>query len=176
MNRAIVYGAVTAILAGVLAAASAVSQRVFIEITGDRSDVAVIVTTLVVATLYAPVRTRVEDAVDRYFKYEQRRFGRYRAEIEQLADLVDPRRAAARLARETVAETGARGAAVVDASSSVIASSGDWPVDVVARLAIDGPSPLSAILVGPRPDGRALDHQALDDLAVVAATLGSVLR
>lgn len=176
VNRAIMYGSLTAILAGALAAASAVSQRLFMELTGDRSDIAVILTTLVVATLYSPVRVRVEDVVDRYFKYEQRQFGKYRAELEQLATLLDPTRAAARLAKEAAVETGARGAAVVDGSGVVVASYGQWPLDIVARVPIAGNSTLREVLVGPKRDGRRVEQRSIDALAAVTDAFGAVVQ
>ena len=54
INRTLVYGSLTAILAGVFTAAIGLAQRVFVAATGETSDAAIVLTTLVVATLYAP--------------------------------------------------------------------------------------------------------------------------
>lgn len=64
VNRAIVYGTVSALLAGIFAALSTGSQRVILAITGDRSDVALVVSALVVATGFVPLRRRVQRAAD----------------------------------------------------------------------------------------------------------------
>src|SRR5205814_9035502 len=56
INRTLVYGSLTAILAGVFTAAVGLAQRVFVATTGQSSDAALVLTTLVVATLYAPLR------------------------------------------------------------------------------------------------------------------------
>jgi len=68
VNRALVYGALTAILAGVFAAATALSQRLFIAVAGQSSDAAIVLTTLVVVAINAPVRKRFDAVVDLYFK------------------------------------------------------------------------------------------------------------
>jgi hypothetical protein len=125
VNRALVYGAVTAILAGVFAGVTVLTQRIFVALTGQRSDAAIVLTTLAVATLYAPVRKRVESIVDRYFKYDQRLFGAYRDELRRTLDVLALDRAAHRLAREAIAETGAVGVAVVGTDGLVLASIGE---------------------------------------------------
>jgi hypothetical protein len=169
VNRALVYGAVTAILAGVFAAATALSQRVFIALTGESSDASVVLTTLAVATAYTPVRTRVESFVDRYFKYEQRRYGAYRDELNRLLGLVDPVHAARRLATEAAAETRAVGVAVTDADGRVLASAGQWPTDSATTVPIRARSaPVGSIILGPRRDGEPHDAAALETLAEVA--------
>lgn len=177
VNRALVYGSVTAILAGVLAAAADVSQRLFTALTGDTSDVAVVMTTLIVAALYTPVRTRVETIIDKRFKYDHRQFGRYRDELDHLAELLDPARAPARLAREALAETRATGLAVTSATGAVLASSGQWPVVVRERVAVGrGDGVVAWILVGARVDGRSHSPATLSALADVGSVADVVLR
>ncbi|HEY3072784.1 MAG TPA: hypothetical protein VGJ46_08185, partial [Candidatus Limnocylindrales bacterium] len=170
VNKALVYGAVTAILAGVFAGVTALTQRTFVALTGQTSDAAIVLTTLAVATLYAPVRRRVESLVDRYFKYDQRRFGAYREELRRALDVLAPARAAQRLAREALAETGARGVAVIGADDMILASAGEWPAEpsIAIPVRAEG-APLSAVLLGPRPDGRPHGSQAVAALAEVAA-------
>jgi hypothetical protein len=169
INRAVVYGAVTAILAGVFAAAIALSQRVFILATGQSSDAAVILTTLAVATLYTPVRRRVEAIVDRRLKYDQRLFGAYENDLDHVLELVEQSHAAGRLAREVVAELGAVGAAVVDKSEAVLGAAGTWPSTVAARVSVEASHPsLAAVLVGPRLDGGSHDPRSLARLAEIA--------
>jgi hypothetical protein len=178
VNRALVYGVLTATLAGVFAAMTALSQRLFIQVAGQSSDASVVLTTLVVVALYAPMRKRVEALVDRYFKYDQQAYGQYLDELHRLLDLTEPRHAAARLAREALVHTGARGVAVVGRDGEVLASAGTWPLEPVETVPVGVPgSVLGAILVGPRAGGRPLPParlRALADAAVVAAeALGS---
>jgi hypothetical protein len=181
VNRALVYGAVTAILAGAFAAATALSQRLVVSVAGQSSDTAIVITTLIVVAIYAPVRKRVEAFVDRYFKYDQREYGPYLDELRRFLDLVQPERAAARLAHEAIRNTSALGAAVTGPDGAVIASAGTWPAEpsVAVLVSSNGAngSALTSVLLGPRRDGKPhppAQLQALADAgAVVAAALAS---
>jgi hypothetical protein len=170
VNRAIVYGAVTAILAGVFAAVTLLTQRTFVALTGQKSDAAIVLTTLAVATLYTPLRKQVERVVDLYFKYDQRIFGAYREELRRTLGVLSPEPAAQRLAREAFAETGAVGAAVVGPDGAVMASAGHWPAEASTTIALDADgAPLRAILLGSRRDGRPHRPQTVAALREVAA-------
>jgi hypothetical protein len=68
LNRALVYIPLTGILGGLYAAGVALFQRVFVALTGDRSDAAVIITTLVLAGMFTPIRNHLQAFVDRHFK------------------------------------------------------------------------------------------------------------
>ena len=81
INRAIVYGTLTAILAGIFTAGVGLGQRLFVAFTGESSGRGHRAReTLVVATLYAPLRKRIEAVIDKRFKYDTRRFGPYAEE------------------------------------------------------------------------------------------------
>ena len=169
VNRALVYGALTAILAGVFTAGIGLAQRLFIALTNETSDAAIVLTTLVVATLYAPLRKRLESLVDRRFKFDEARFGAYRHELVNLVGLVEPRRAAERLVAEAVRELGATGGAVLDSRDRSTATAGSWPVEPALRVAIrGGRGRIVTLAIGPRSDGRPLDPRAVSDLEGVA--------
>ncbi|MCI0584173.1 MAG: hypothetical protein L0227_15035 [Chloroflexi bacterium] len=173
VNRTIVYGSLTAILAGAFTAAVGLAQRVFVALTGETSDAAIVITTLVVATIYQPIRTWLETLVARRFKYEQPSFGPYREEIERVLAVIEPAHIAERLAREAVRELSAVGVAVLGANGSVTASSGRWPVAPVIRLPIrGGDGRLRTIALGPRADGAAHDPRRVTELEEIAALLG----
>ena len=170
INRALVYGTVTAVLAGAFAAVTLLTQRIFVGLTGQRSDAAIVLTTLAVAALFAPLRKRVEWVVDRYFKYDQRLFGAYREELRRAIDVLAPAPAAHRLAREALAETGAIAAAVVGNDGAVVASAGAWPAEALVTIPVDAEgAPLTAVLLGARRDGRPHRPQAVAALGEVAA-------
>ncbi len=179
INRALVYGALTAILAGVFTAAIGLAQRVFVAMTGESSDAAIVLTTLVVATLYAPLRTRLEAVVDRRFKYDHLQFGAYRDEVERVMRVLDPTRAGQRLVDEAVRELQATGGAVIDDADQPIATAGSWPVSAVIRMPVSSHGPLVALLVGPRLDGRPHDPRVvarLDETAALIATALEITR
>ncbi|HEX2625806.1 MAG TPA: hypothetical protein VHL56_02740 [Candidatus Limnocylindrales bacterium] len=66
--RALVYIPLTAVLAGAYAASVALFQRVFVSLTGQSSDAAIVITTLILASVFTPVRKALENAVDRRFR------------------------------------------------------------------------------------------------------------
>jgi hypothetical protein len=175
VNRAVVYGSLTAILTGVFAALTAVSQRLFLSATGQTSEAALVLTTLVVASLYAPARKRVESAVDSVLKYEQRQFGAYRDQLAKLLELIDLQPAAARLASEVVATTRAVGAAVTDGDGVLLGTAGTWPAGEVTTVRVPDPSRFWAVLVGPRHDGRSHDAVTIAAVEEIAALAGRVV-
>jgi len=68
INRTLVYGALSAVLAGVYTASITLSQRVFMAVTGERSDAAIVLTTLIVAATFTPLKARLQSTVDRRIK------------------------------------------------------------------------------------------------------------
>jgi hypothetical protein len=58
INRTLVYGALTAILAALYFGGIVVLQRVFIAHTGEKSTLAVVASTLLIAALFNPLRHR----------------------------------------------------------------------------------------------------------------------
>jgi hypothetical protein len=66
VNRAVVYGALSALLAGIYFGIVLAMQKVFSSFTGG-SDLAIAVSTLAVAALFRPVRRRIQEIVDRRF-------------------------------------------------------------------------------------------------------------
>ena len=67
ISRTLVYVPLTAILAGSFAASVALFQRLFIVLTGDSSDAAVILTTLLLASAFTPVKSALDGFVARRF-------------------------------------------------------------------------------------------------------------
>jgi hypothetical protein len=76
INRALVYGSLTATLVALYFGGIVVLQRLFVLLTGERSALAVVVSTLAIAALFNPLRRRIQGFIDRRFyrrKYDARK-------------------------------------------------------------------------------------------------------
>ena len=75
INRTLVYGSLTAMLVAVYFGAIVLFQRVFVFLTGEKSTLAVVASTLLIAALFNPLRRRIQSFIDRRFyrnKYDAR--------------------------------------------------------------------------------------------------------
>ena len=79
INRTLVYGALTALLALVYFGGVATTQTIFRALTGQHQQqpqIAIVVSTLVIAALFNPLRRRIQSFIDRRFyrrKYDARK-------------------------------------------------------------------------------------------------------
>jgi hypothetical protein len=67
INRALVYGSLTATLVGLYLVGIVVLQRFFVILTGEQSTLAVVASTLLIAALFNPLRRRIQRFIDRRF-------------------------------------------------------------------------------------------------------------
>ena len=78
INRTLVYGALTAMLAAVYFGGVATTQTIFRALTGQEQQpqLSIVVSTLVIAALFNPLRRRIQGFIDRRFyrrKYDARK-------------------------------------------------------------------------------------------------------
>jgi len=68
ISKTFVLGALTAILAGLYTASLRMFTALFVGVTGENSDAALVLTTLVLATSFTPVKQRLEGIANERFK------------------------------------------------------------------------------------------------------------
>jgi hypothetical protein len=91
IRRTLIYSILTTMLALVYFASIIVLQQIFRGITGQESDLALIVSTLAIAALFNPLRHRVQDTIDHRFyrrKYDaQQVLARFAATVRDEVEL-----------------------------------------------------------------------------------------
>ncbi len=91
IHRTLVYGLLTAALSLLYFAAVAVFQGVFQGLTGEGSPIAIVVSTLLIAALFSPLRRRIQAFIDRRFfrrKYDAAKtLARFAASARDEVDL-----------------------------------------------------------------------------------------
>ena len=106
IRKTLLYGALTGLLLLVYFGGVVIFQALFESITGQRSPVAIVISTLLIAALFTPLRRRLQQAIDRRFfrqKYDAQlvltqfaQTARDEVDLESLTDEL------ARVTRETV--------------------------------------------------------------------------
>jgi hypothetical protein len=89
INRTIVYVALTAVLAGVYTGAVALFQRAFVAMSGQNSDLAIVMTLFVLATVFTPIKNTLQSAVDRRIKPTPRPVVTHSTSIDDLLMLAE---------------------------------------------------------------------------------------
>jgi len=93
INRTLVYGSLTALLALVYLGGVTATQAIFRTLTGEQEQpqLAIVVSTLIIAALFNPLRRRIQAFIDRRFyrsKYDARKtLEAFSAQLREETDL-----------------------------------------------------------------------------------------
>ena len=108
INRTLVYGALTASLAAVYFGSVTATQAIFRALTGqqEQPQIAIVISTLVIAALFMPLRRRIQGFIDRRFyrrKYDARKtLEAFSAKLREETDLDALNAALVGVVRETM--------------------------------------------------------------------------
>ncbi len=181
INRTLVYVPLSAILAGLYSASVTVAENLYIELAGSKSDAPTVFTTLVVVSAFTPIKTALQNLVDKYFGQVSDPRKKMQAFAEQTQSRLFPVEAqeiTRRLLEETIAAFGAKSGAVylrVNEELRLSCITREWKADPVLQvpLAGDDPTaPLGHIALGPRSNGAdytVRDREILQQTAQVVA-------
>lgn len=182
VNRTLVYVTLTALLAGMYTASIGLSQRLFVALTGEKSDAAIVMTTLFVASAFTPAKNWLQAFVDRQFKDEQtenQALSALHKEIHAFVQFTDARQLARRLLEEAARDLGAASGAISllqNGQPRLMATVGEWRSD--ARLSLplecDGRR-IGLMQLGPRQDGRPYVHRDMKAIKPVAAEVARAI-
>jgi two-component system NarL family sensor kinase len=180
LNRTIVLGVSTALIAGLYTASIGIMQRLFVALTGEQSDAAVVLTTLLAAAAFTPVKERVQSFAKRTFSPGipgTRGLHEFTEEIEAHLRLSDPERLLTQLLAESVATLGAVGGAL-EVRGSVMPQHtiGRWSgrPHLVAEVCQEG-SVVARVMLAQRANAVEYDENARERLERSAAIVGRAL-
>jgi len=183
INRTLVYGALTAILAGLYSGSISLFQKLFIAVTGEKSDAAIVITTLILASTFTPIKTRLQAVVDRRFRDTHdplQRLSEFSKEIEAGIWVVSRRRALERLLEEGMAALNAAGGRVSRVEGSmeqVVATRGQWLDDCRLTVPVAADGRLEGwIAFGPRLNEAAYEGEDARALTLAAEAVAHALR
>ena len=187
INRTLVYGGLTAILGAVYAAVVTLLNRLFISISGNKSDAAFVVTAFVVVVASSPIKDWLQRQVDRRIPHRSPSavLDEFRGDVDAVVSVIDVHRVLRRLVDEAVTAFDARSAALYldNDSASPVHSYGGNNRDVALEVDLrhDGRS-LGRLVMGSRrgdieytPEDREALQRSADSVAaalVLADHLG----
>jgi hypothetical protein len=176
INRTLVYVPLTAILAGTFAASITLTQKLFIAITGQSSEAATVLTTLIVVAAFDPLKTQLQHAVDKRFKTPSPKFGAFGEELRAFVELHDPLQLTNRLLNEAVTRLDASGGAIyltTNGHSQVVHQCGAWTGDAKLSIPLVGNgAPVGTLALGAWRNGAeyaAQDRVMLQQIADLTA-------
>ncbi len=174
IQRTLVYGPLTAILAGVFALLSNVFQRVFLTLTGSTSEFATGLAALIAAVAFMPIRSRIQSIVDKRFKGESKSAApmtllRAEGDLERARNLLDT------LARAFDAESGAIYLGNAE-PLQLLCTCGEWKeiAKISVPLVASGVR-LGVVALGARHGGLDYSAQDQESIAHTASVLARAI-
>ncbi len=180
INRTLVYVPLTAILAGVFAATVTFSQK-FVPLLGASSDASIVITTLVVVTVFTPLKDRLQALVDKRFKEADptKELHMMRDQANALLQVIDTEASARHLLDAAVRAFEATGGAVFlqqNGQARLVCTRGKWNDEATLRVPLESPKDgmrFGELALGTRINGTDYSEQ---DRAALQEAVAPVAR
>jgi hypothetical protein len=169
INRTLVYVPLTAILAGIFAASISLSQKMFIALTGQSSDAATVLTTLIVVAAVDPLKIGLQHLVDRRFKETPdptKTLKAFDRQVLSFIQMVDREAITRRLLDEASHAFEAKNGALFlarDGKLELVQTCGDWSGEAKVDVPLQNPESgarIGLVALGSRRNG--LDYSPRD--------------
>ena len=180
INRTVVYGTLTALLAGLYAASIQLFRMLFEDLTGVASAASVVSTTLVFGALFTPAKSRLQEVVDKYFgSAPVKKLIAHDERLQAVMNVLDPEATVKSFLHDSVEAVGARGGAVYltdKAGTRCVAQTEGWDGREKLRVHMQHGSLDAGFLVlgSPRNSG-GYGRDEIESLESSAALVGRVM-
>jgi hypothetical protein len=185
IRRTLLYGTLTAILAGLFAATITLSPKLLLFLTGQQSDLATVIATLLVVAVFTPIRDALQHWIDRRLEGGASPAARLRTLIDRVntrVSPVDPYRISHRLVDEAVAAFGATGGGIyweVNGTPRRVYCAGECEGAAAVNAPLQGApqnAPLGYMNLTARRDGTAYSDQDREVLQQAASAIALAIE
>jgi hypothetical protein len=180
INRTIVYATLTALLAGLYAAAVQLSKLLFDDLTGG-SDAALVLTTLILAAAFTPAKNTLQKVVDRYYGHVHTPSKDLEAYSDRLRSVVllDVGESTRQFLTQSAHSLGAASGRIdlgQDGSLRTVALLGDPFASVAAEIPLRHAGEQVGVLsLGPLPSGAGYTAEDIEVLQATADLLAHAI-
>jgi hypothetical protein len=179
VNRALIYGLLTALLAGLFGTLSGILQQIFVALTGEESDVVLVITTIFIVAAVERMKNLARRIVDRQFADKPDDTGPLRdfgASVNAFLQFSDPEHVGGQLLAEAAESLKAGSAALSLVRNGKLEPAfvyGDWRghAVVAAPMRYQGRR-YGVLFLGPKTGGgsyKASEVQALREVVAEVA-------
>jgi hypothetical protein len=163
----------------------AISQKLFVGLTGQKSDAAIVLTGFILTVTFTPLKNGLQSFVDRQFKETpdpMKRLVAFDQQVQHVAEILDPLRLCRRLVETAILAYQARGGAIYlcrYGQMQLIYASEGWQDEMRGiQLPIkDGEGePIGLLALGGQEDGTVYNARERRALRRTIAQVGHVLR
>ncbi len=179
INRTLVYVPLTGLLAGIFAASITLSQKLFVALTGQQSDAATVLTTLIVVAAFDPLKNGMQHLVDKRFKEVPDPIKKLRAygdQVRAVSEILDVNANTQRLLKEAASAFDASSGAIFlkrDGQLQLARAVGEWKDASRVNVPLqDNGITLGELKLGARRNGSDYsdaERAALQQIADVVA-------